>query len=95
MELSRLEALERVLFGHARPRMVVMTTPNSEYNVMFESLPAGQFRHRDHRFEWSREQFETWAQGVADRHGYGVRFLPIGPEDSVVGAPSQMGIFTS
>lgn len=70
-----------------------MTTPNSEYNVMWESLPAGEFRHNDHRFEWTRSEFQTWATGVADRHGYNVTFAPIGPDDSAVGSPTQMAVF--
>jgi 3' terminal RNA ribose 2'-O-methyltransferase Hen1 len=92
-DLPRLAAFERVLFEHARPKTVVLTTPNVEYNVRFETLPTGSLRHRDHRFEWGREEFRAWATRVADRFGYAVRFLPIGPEDPVVGAPSQMGVF--
>jgi hypothetical protein len=56
-------------------------------------LPAGDFRHPDHRFEWTRAEFARWAAGVAGRHGYTVRFLPVGPEDSDVGAPTQMAVF--
>jgi 3' terminal RNA ribose 2'-O-methyltransferase Hen1 len=89
----RLRAFERVVFEHARPGAVVVTTPNREYNVRFEGLPAGAFRHRDHRFEWTRAEFEDWAGEVAGRSGYGVRFLPIGPEDAEVGAPTQMAVF--
>lgn len=91
----RLRALERVLFEFARPRTVIVTTPNAEYNVLFESLPAGKVRHRDHRFEWSRAEFETWGRRVAVEHGYAVRFEPIGTVDPEVGAPTQMGVFTS
>jgi 3' terminal RNA ribose 2'-O-methyltransferase Hen1 len=94
LDPPRLAAFERVLFEYARPGTVVMTTPNAEYNVKWESLPAGKFRHRDHRFEWTRSQFQTWAAGVAERFGYSVRFLPVGPEDAVVGPPTQMGVFT-
>jgi 3' terminal RNA ribose 2'-O-methyltransferase Hen1 len=90
----RLAAFERVLFEFARPNTVVMTTPNVEYNVRFETLPAGKLRHKDHRFEWTRAQFESWANGVAERFGYLVRFLGIGPEDPELGCPTQMGIFT-
>jgi len=90
----RLSAFERVLFEFACPRTVVVTTPNVEYNVKFETLPAGKFRHKDHRFEWTRAQFQNWANGIAERFGYAVRFLPIGPEDASVGSPTQMGIFT-
>ena len=91
---SRLAALERTVFEFARPASVVVTTPNSEYNVRFDGLPAGRFRHRDHRFEWSRQEFQAWAGQVAERRGYSVRFLPVGPEDKAVGAPTQMAIFT-
>jgi 3' terminal RNA ribose 2'-O-methyltransferase Hen1 len=90
----RLAAFERVVFEFARPGTVVVTTPNAEYNVKWESLPAGRFRHRDHRFEWTREQFRNWSNGIAERFGYAVRFLPVGEEDPLVGAPTQMGVFT-
>ena len=93
LDPPRLAAFERVLFEFARPGTVVMTTPNAEYNVKWESLPAGKFRHRDHRFEWTREQFQSWASGVAAQFGYGVRFLPVGPDDPQVGSPTQMALF--
>jgi hypothetical protein len=72
----------------------VVTTPNAEYNVKFETLPAGKMRHKDHRFEWTRAEFQSWANAIAVRFAYFVRFLPIGPEDAIVGSPTQMGIFT-
>lgn len=90
----RLAAAEQNIFGSARPGTVVVTTPNAEYNVRWETLPAGQFRHPDHRFEWTRGEFATWAQGVAGRHGYEVRYLPVGPEDPEVGPPTQMAVFS-
>ncbi len=93
LDPPRLAAFERNVFEFARPGMVALTTPNREYNVMWESLPAGRFRHRDHRFEWTRAEFEKWANGVAERFGYRVRFLALGPEDAMVGGPSQMGVF--
>ncbi|MEL7168413.1 MAG: 3' terminal RNA ribose 2'-O-methyltransferase Hen1, partial [Bacteroidota bacterium] len=93
LDAPRLAAFERTVFAHARPGTVVVTTPNQEYNALFESLPAGQFRHPDHRFEWTRAEFAAWATRLADVHGYAVRVLPIGPEDPVHGAPSQMAVF--
>lgn len=93
LDVPRLAAFERVLFEFARPRTVVVTTPNVEYNVRFETLPAGKFRHKDHRFEWTRRQFRDWAGNVALRFGYTVRFMPVGPEDSEVGPATQMGVF--
>ena len=82
-----------MVFECARPATVVITTPNREYNVKWESLPAGTLRHKDHRFEWTRVEFRTWAESICERFGYTVRYLPIGPEDAEVGAPSQMGVF--
>ena len=93
LDPPRLAALERSVFEFARPKTIVVTTPNREYNVMWESLPAGKLRHTDHRFEWTRKEFQDWAHRVADRHGYVVRFLPIGPADDQVGSPTQMVVF--
>ncbi|MGD9681418.1 MAG: 3' terminal RNA ribose 2'-O-methyltransferase Hen1 [Candidatus Obscuribacterales bacterium] len=94
MDEPRLEAFERVLFEFARPRMVVLTTPNAEYNCKFEGLPTGTFRHRDHRFEWTRAQFQSWCSRVASQNDYQVSFLPVGPEDPLLGPPTQMGVFS-
>lgn len=93
LDPPRLAAAEQNVFASARPGTVVITTPNSEFNVRWETLPAGEFRHPDHRFEWTRDQFRNWAESVAGRHGYSVRFLPIGREDPEVGPPTQMGVF--
>ena len=91
---GRLPAFETAVFGQARPRTIALTTPNREHNVRYEGLADGGLRHRDHRFEWTREEFRAWAAGVAFRHGYTVEIGEIGPEDDEVGAPSQRGLFT-
>lgn len=93
LDPPRLKAFERVLFEFAKPRTVVLTTPNREFNVTWETLPAGEFRHADHRFEWTRQEFQGWATGIAARFGYSVRFLPVGPEHPKHGSPTQMGVF--
>lgn len=93
LDAPRLAAFERVLFEFAKPGHVVVTTPNVEYNALFPALPAGKLRHRDHRFEWTRSEFETWANRMASRFGYAVRIQPVGPVDEALGAPTQMGIF--
>jgi 3' terminal RNA ribose 2'-O-methyltransferase Hen1 len=94
LDEPRLSSFERALFEFARPGTVVLTTPNAEYNAKFVNLPAGKLRHKDHRFEWTRAQFETWANGVAARFGYAARFAPIGAVDEQLGAPTQMAIFS-
>ncbi|MFD4477816.1 3' terminal RNA ribose 2'-O-methyltransferase Hen1 [Streptomyces sp. NPDC058471] len=94
LDEERLPALEYAVFGSARPRTVLVTTPNVEYNVRWETLAAGHVRHGDHRFEWTREEFRGWARQVAERHGYGVEFVPIGDNDPEVGPPTQMAVFT-
>ncbi|MBW8482240.1 3' terminal RNA ribose 2'-O-methyltransferase Hen1 [Actinomadura parmotrematis] len=89
----RLGAVARVVFGGARPRVVVVTTPNAEYNVHYEGLAPGAMRHPDHRFEWTRAEFGAWADGVCAAHGYRVRYVPVGDADPAAGAPTQMGVF--
>lgn len=93
LDAERLPAMERVVFGYAAPDTVVLTTPNAEYNVVFERLDQEAFRHQDHRFEWTREQFQDWCGHVCERYGYEVRLEPVGQEEPEVGAPSQMAVF--
>jgi 3' terminal RNA ribose 2'-O-methyltransferase Hen1 len=93
LDPPRLSAFERVLFEFAKPRTVVLTTPNREYNVMWETLGAERFRHPDHRFEWTRKEFQDWATRVAERFGYRAQFVAIGLEDERLGPPTQMAIF--
>lgn len=93
LDLDRLRSFERVVFEFAKPKTVVITTPNAEYNVLYENLEAETMRHSDHRFEWTRKEFKDWASAVAQRNNYSVQILPIGEEDKNHGAPSQMAIF--
>lgn len=95
LDPPRLRAFERVVFELARPGTVIVTTPNAEYNVHFPALAHGKMRHKDHRFEWTRAEFETWARGVAAIHGYDVRFSGIGKNGDLTGPPTQMAIFTT
>ena len=93
LDPPRRRALERSLFHAAQPATIIITTPNRDYNVLFDSLPAGDLRHADHRFEWSRHEFGQWASRVAGDSGYGVRFEGIGPQHDEHGSPTQVGIF--
>jgi 3' terminal RNA ribose 2'-O-methyltransferase Hen1 len=93
IEPDRLEFVERTVFGYARPGRVVVTTPNADYNPHWETLPAGKMRHRDHRFEWTRNQFAEWANQNAERFGYEVTLSGIGEVDGDLGAPTQMAVF--
>lgn len=90
---DRLGAFEQALFGHAQPRLVLLTTPNRKYNVRFERLAEGGLRHRDHRFEWTRAEFAAWAASVAARYSYKYEVGGIGPDDPVVGPPTLRGVF--
>jgi 3' terminal RNA ribose 2'-O-methyltransferase Hen1 len=94
IDLDRLESVERVVFAHAKPQMVVVTTPNREYNAKFEGMKPGEMRHADHRFEWTRAEFAGWAERVTGQFGYSVRIEPLGEVDVELGSPSQMAIFS-
>lgn len=89
---DQLSLAERAVFGQFRPRQLLMTTPNQEYNPLFDLAP-GEFREADHKFEWGRDRFRQWARGVADRHGYRVRFGGIGNEHPELGHPTQTALF--
>ena len=94
LDAERLDVFARVVFGDAAPQTVIVTTPNREYNVHFERLPEGQFRHGDHRFEWTRAEFTEWAEHICTAYGYSASFEPIGPDDTDTGPPTQMAIFS-
>jgi 3' terminal RNA ribose 2'-O-methyltransferase Hen1 len=94
LDIPRLAAFERVLFEYAKPHVVILTTPNREYNIKYENMDENTLRHSDHRFEWTRAEFHQWAANTAEKFGYTVRFSEIGNSDEVLGAPTQMGVFT-
>ncbi len=93
VDAERLDVLAEVVFGHAAPTAVVLTTPNREFNANFEQLSPNGLRHGDHRFEWTREEFAQWAAGISDQFGYSFEISGIGPPDPVHGSPTQMAIF--
>jgi len=88
-----LSRVERAVFAGLRPRLLVMTTPNHEYNPLFD-MPPGEFRDPDHKFEWDRARFRDWALGVGRRNGYRVRFSGVGEMDAHLGQPTQVALFT-
>ncbi len=94
LDPPRLSAMERVVFRHALPKTVIVTTPNADYNVLWPELPAGKFRHSDHRFEWTRVEFKEWVDSICERFGYKAEIAPVGPVDEQLGAPTQMATFT-
>ncbi len=94
MDADRLNSFEQIVFSYSQPVHVIITTPNSEYNVLYEGMKPGALRHNDHRFEWTRKEFKTWADKVANNHHYSVVFYGIGDEDEKLGTPTQMAVFT-
>jgi 3' terminal RNA ribose 2'-O-methyltransferase Hen1 len=93
LDPPRLAAFEKVLFKHAKPETIIITTPNRDYNAVWESLAEGAMRHGDHRFEWTRDEFKTWADRLAEQYQYCVAYVSIGPESKTLGSPTQMGVF--
>jgi 3' terminal RNA ribose 2'-O-methyltransferase Hen1 len=94
LDPDRLPALARVMFGEVKPQSIVVTTPNAEYNALFPNLPAGAFRHSDHRFEWTRAEFRDWVKAIEDTYGYRADLADIGTVHDTLGAPTQMAVFT-
>ncbi|TIV12407.1 MAG: 3' terminal RNA ribose 2'-O-methyltransferase Hen1, partial [Mesorhizobium sp.] len=94
LDQDRLPLVERIVFGEAAPKTVIVTTPNADHNALFSGLEAGAFRHPDHRFEWSRAEFEAWAAKIAETYSYVPAISGIGDVDPSFGAPTQMAVFT-
>jgi 3' terminal RNA ribose 2'-O-methyltransferase Hen1 len=93
LDLERLSSLERNVFEFAKPKTVVVTTPNGEYNINYDNLNPDHFRHDDHRFEWSRTEFKAWTSKICEKYGYSVAISGVGENDEIVGTPSQMAVF--
>ena len=94
VDLDRLPAFERCVFADARPKTVIVTTPNRDWNATIPGLSGGTLRHRDHRFEWSRQEFAAWAARIGDAFGYSVALQGVGDADRAFGCPTQMAVFT-
>ncbi|WP_419838643.1 3' terminal RNA ribose 2'-O-methyltransferase Hen1 [Candidatus Poriferisodalis sp.] len=90
---ERLDSLADAVFAHAAPQAVVLTTPNREFNVNYSHVGPDGMRHRDHRFEWSREEFGAWVADIEKRFGYRADISGIGVEHSDYGPPTQMAVF--
>ena len=93
IEPNRLDTLEEVVLGRIRPAILLVTTPNREYNVLYPGLEEGGLRHRDHRFEWTRAEFRRWTGRAAERRGYTVTIGGVGEADDTWGQPTQTGVF--
>ena len=98
LHLSDLENLVKHVFGYIRPRLVIVTTPNADFNVLFPIMTCGQFRHADHKFEFTRQEFQSWAQNIALTYGYltefnGVGQAPLNEQHRNIGTCTQIAIF--
>lgn len=92
IELDMLRSFEKILFSYLEPQMIVITTPNSEYNKKYEKLSQESFRHHDHRFEWNRKEFLEWLNYIKDKYNYGFEVFEIGDIDKELGSPTQMAV---
>lgn len=92
-----LEKFPENVFGYWKPRIVVVTTPNSEFNVLFPQLKRDEFRHWDHKFEWTRAQFRHWCNSVVQKYpDYTYEVAGVGdpPQDRAhVGHCTQIAVF--
>lgn len=91
----RRAAFEHVVFRYIHPKLVLITTPNAEYNSKLRLQTLNKLRREDHHFEWSRAEFHAWVTSLSLRYDYYTQRLSIGTEDPIVGAPTQMGIFVT
>ncbi|OFE13763.1 hypothetical protein PHACT_11980 [Pseudohongiella acticola] len=94
IEPGRLSRVEDTVFRALRPPLVIITTPNKEYNPI-HGMADHEIRHPGHFFEWTRAQFRSWCEGVAGRHRYTARYADIGETHPTLGSSTQMVCFES
>lgn len=92
VDTDRLSLVEHAVFATLAPPLVVVTTPNADFNGLL-GVPDHRRRHPDHRFEWGRERFQRWADGIARRNRYAVAHHDLGGSHPALGGPSQMAVF--
>ncbi|XP_074570629.1 small RNA 2'-O-methyltransferase isoform X2 [Curcuma longa] len=103
MEEDQASLFGNIALGTFCPRILIVSTPNYEYNPILQRSAAPtseektapcKFRNHDHRFEWTREQFERWATDLSARHNYHVEFSGVGGSaDMEPGFASQIAVF--
>ncbi|XP_076258447.1 hen1 methyltransferase isoform X2 [Rhynchophorus ferrugineus] len=90
-----LDAFCYNIFSYIQAKLIIITTPNADFNVVFKKV--NMFRHPDHKFEWTRNQFKDWCQNITERfQDYRVEINGIGEyfeETKMFGCCSQMALF--
>lgn len=94
IEPDRLKMVENRIFKEINSSLVIVTTPNKEFNVKYE-MKQNEFRHQDHRFEWDRDTFFQWCKKLSHTYDYQVNVSGVGQCDSKLGSPTQMAVFVS
>lgn len=67
------------VFIKLKPKIIIVSTPNNEFNIVFEALnhikhdrsiddKRFKFRHDDHKFEWTRKEFEAWCVVLLEKY---------------------------
>ncbi|XP_031499970.1 small RNA 2'-O-methyltransferase isoform X2 [Nymphaea colorata] len=73
------------------------TEMNISTDEALEEIAQAQpyrFRNHDHKFEWTRLQFNQWAVDLASRHNYSVKISGVGgAADTEPGFASQIAVF--
>ena len=91
---SDVSKLKENVFGFIAPQLVIISTPNADFNVLFGN--GAKLRHWDHKFEWSAKDFRTWCDKVCVQYPYTVEYDGVGlaPEGKQqVGFCTQFAVF--
>ncbi|MDN4617361.1 3' terminal RNA ribose 2'-O-methyltransferase Hen1 [Paenibacillus sp. PsM32] len=88
----RLPQVIHTLFTDYRPQTLIITTPNREYNEVYD-MDTEEIRHADHRFEWTRAEFEQYCTQWIQNRPYTFTISGIGEKHEQYGQPTQMVVF--
>jgi hypothetical protein len=93
IEEYRLDGIMDTILKEYQPKVLLVTTPNKEYNEVY-AMEQEQFRHHDHRFEWTRQEFNVRCAGWAEKGNYAYEIRGIGEDKEGYGQPTQLVVFT-
>eukprot|EP00834_Sanchytrium_tribonematis_P001684 NODE_43_length_33755_cov_1.178542.p22 type:complete len:230 gc:universal NODE_43_length_33755_cov_1.178542:31072-30383(-) len=88
LKITDVPTYTQLIFETYRPQTVIISTPNYDFNKM---MGWNRFRNLDHKFEWTRIEFEEWSKSACS-YGYSYEWRGCGFKDKEFA--TQFAIFT-
>ena len=60
---DEINVLSKIIFSKIKPKVIIFTTPNIEYNINLPILHGG-FRNIDHKFEFNPKELNQYGKSI-------------------------------